>query len=164
MTEAAPQSFPSPNDWQHIISVALPFCSITLIAQKPTKLPRILNTIGDHIKKRRLKLGLLQRDVAKLLGVNTSTVTNWEKSHTKPQLFFIPKVIEFLGYDLVSSETKTTIGEVLLRYRKSRGMTQNELAKRIGIDQTTLSRFEGNRGRCLPSVLKKIGAFLNSRG
>ncbi len=50
--------------------VALPFCSIHLTARKPRKPLTVLNTLGDHIKKRRLELGLLQRQVAGLLGVD----------------------------------------------------------------------------------------------
>jgi len=54
--------------------------------------------MGDHIKNRRLNLGLYQSDVARVLGVNTSTVTNWEKHRSEPLLWVIPKIIEILGY------------------------------------------------------------------
>ena len=40
-----------------------------------------------------------QSAVAKVLGVNTSTVTNWEKHHSEPMMWVIPKIIEFLGYN-----------------------------------------------------------------
>jgi transcriptional regulator with XRE-family HTH domain len=38
--------------------------------------PDALVTLGDHIRKRRLDLGLRQRDVAAQFGVNVNTVTN----------------------------------------------------------------------------------------
>ena len=139
--------------------VALPFCSITLTAQKPTKLPRILNTIGDHIKKRRLELGLYQRQVAKVIGVDECTITNWEMNRTRPTLRTIPTIIEFLGYDPISTET-TTLGEVPLRYRKSRGVNQKELAKQIGIDPTTLGRVERGGVNSSATVKEKISKFL----
>ncbi len=159
MAKAAPPSFPSPNDWQHIIRVALPFCHITLSAQKPTKLPRILNTIGDHIKKRRLELGLYQAQVAEMIGVDECTVTNWEKNRTTPTLRCLPKIIEFLGYDLTGGDA-CTLGRRLVQYRKCRGMTQKELARLIGIDPTTLGRLETKRGKRNPSVFQKVAAFL----
>jgi len=35
-------------------------------------------TIGEHIRKRRMDLGLMQREVAKIIGVTESTIWNWE--------------------------------------------------------------------------------------
>ena len=89
---------------------ALPFCHIKLTAQKHSYLPKIeeLITLGDHLKKRRFEFRLQQKDVAKLLGVDTQTVYNWEKNRSSPSLYQIPKVIEFLGYDPYT--TKETLG------------------------------------------------------
>lgn len=53
--------------------------------------------IGDHIRKKRLDLGLTQIEVAEIIGVKESTVWNWEHG-TEPELRHIPKIIEFLGY------------------------------------------------------------------
>jgi transcriptional regulator with XRE-family HTH domain len=139
----------------------LPFCHITLSAQKPTKLPRILNTIGDHIKRRRLELGLYQAQVAEILAVTESTITNWEKNRTNPTLRSMPKIIEFLGYDPMPSDPET-LGETVFQYRKSHGVSQKGLAQRIGIDPATLSRLERNRGGCLSWVLEKAAAFLET--
>ena len=64
----------------------MPFCQTTLKAKRPRirAYPEELKTIGDHIRKRRLDLGLLQKDVGRLVGVDTTTVTNWEKGRTGP--------------------------------------------------------------------------------
>jgi len=122
----------------------------------------MLITIGDHIKRRRLELGLFQRQVAERLGVDECTVTNWEKHRTEPQLYLIPRIIEFLGYYPEPTDPKT-LGEELLQYRKSCGVSQKELARWIGIDPTTLGRVERNEGRCLPEVLRKVNEFLETR-
>ena len=140
----------------------MPFCSIRLTAPKPTKLPTILNTLGDHIKKRRLELGLYQAEVAEILEVTEPTVTNWEKNRTNPTLRTLPKIIGFLGNELMLNDA-STLGEVVLRYRKTRGITQKKLAIQIGIDPTTLGRLERNGGRCFDVVLEKVTAFLNRR-
>jgi transcriptional regulator with XRE-family HTH domain len=139
----------------------LPFCSLTLKAQKPTKLPTILNSVGDHIKKRRLQLGLHQAQVAEILDVDESTITNWEKNRTSPALRAIPKIIEFLGYDPMPRRSET-LGGQLSQYRKSRGMNQKVVAQQIGIDPATSSRLEREKGGCLTSVLKKVTAFLQT--
>jgi transcriptional regulator with XRE-family HTH domain len=141
----------------------LPFCSITLSAKKPLEkaYPTELLTIGHHLRKRRLDLGLRQRDVAYLLCVDTTTVTNWEKNRTTPTLRCTPRIIEFLGYN-PRSGNDDTVGWRLLRYRKSRGTTQQELAGQIGIDPATLRKLEKGRGKQDPTVLQKINAFLDS--
>jgi transcriptional regulator with XRE-family HTH domain len=51
------------------------------------------------LRKRRLDLGLLQREVAARLGVTESTVTNWELNRTSPKIRFLPGIIALLGYD-----------------------------------------------------------------
>jgi DNA-binding transcriptional regulator YiaG len=35
-------------------------------------------TVGDHIRKKRMELGLLQREDAEIIGVTESSVWNWE--------------------------------------------------------------------------------------
>ena len=66
--------------------------------------------MGGHIRKRRLDLGLLQRDVAALVNATTPTVTNWEKNRTDPRLYLLPEIIRFLGDDPVKGNA-STLGE-----------------------------------------------------
>jgi hypothetical protein len=65
---------------------ALPFCHVVLKGKRalPGSCPNPLKTLGDHLRKRRLDLGLLQREVAKKLGVTTSCVWNSEGNATTP--------------------------------------------------------------------------------
>ena len=80
--------------------VALPFCGTELSAKKPQNpaSPKALTTLGDHIRKRRLDLGLRQQDVEATLGVTESTVTNWELNRITPYFTYLPRIIAFLGY------------------------------------------------------------------
>ena len=41
-------------------------------------------TIGEHLKKRRLELGLEQEQVAKATGVTWLSVSNWERGVYRP--------------------------------------------------------------------------------
>ena len=128
---------------------ALPFCKITLTAIKPTKISQNPQTWGEHIKKRRLELGLFQSGVAKFLGVNTSTVTNWEKHHSEPMLWVIPKVVEFLGY-VPDLQPTQSLGQRIKAYRQCRGVSQKELAAQLDIDPATLGKWERDESRpCL---------------
>ena len=90
------------------------------------------------------------------------TICNWENNRGEPQLQFIPKIVDFLGYQPPGLKL-STLGERILQYRYLHGISQKELAKQIGIDQGTLSRVERNRGKCLASVLQKLRAFLGDR-
>jgi transcriptional regulator with XRE-family HTH domain len=79
----------------------LPFCSLALKSQKPlsAQYPIQIHTLGDHIRKRRLDLGLLQSQVAEKIGVDALTLGNWERQRTQPEIRFIARIVEFLGYD-----------------------------------------------------------------
>ena len=56
-------------------------------------------TIGEHMKKRRLELGLEQEQVASLVGVTWLSVSNWERAVYRPSKRPMPKIIAFLGFD-----------------------------------------------------------------
>ena len=130
-----------------IVRVALPFSHGQLKTQKPSSLPypAQLNTLGDHLRKRRLDLGLLQREVAQKLGVTESTIWNWEANRSSPQIRFILKVIAFLGYDPYSTACGS-FGERLLAFRRSLGLSQKGLAHRMGVDPGTLGEWERGEG------------------
>jgi len=61
--------------------------------------PKQLQTLGDHIRARRLDLGLLQKDVAEIIGVITDTITNWEKGRNQPMRSHYLKITKVLGYN-----------------------------------------------------------------
>ena len=105
--------------------------------------------------------GLLQRDVAQVLGVNGGTVYNWENHRTQPALNFVSKVFKFLGYAL-QIDSVSSIGEKLLRYRRLEGLSQKRLASLLRIDPSTLSRWE--RGLGIPGTTagQRLFEFLRS--
>ena len=98
-------------------------------------------TVGEHISKRRLFLNLKQVEVARLFNVSPFTVFNWEKGHSEPQIFQIPILIEFLGYDPISL-TPNSIAEYLQNKRRQLGWSQKMAAKKLGVDPSTWSIWE----------------------
>jgi DNA-binding transcriptional regulator YiaG len=66
-------------------------CEIVLWAKKPPSkpYPKELKTTGDHLKKRRLELNMLQKELAERFGTTVCTVRNWEKNRSNPSLVFI---------------------------------------------------------------------------
>jgi DNA-binding XRE family transcriptional regulator len=65
---------------------ALLFCRVRLNRKKPKDIahPKKVTTIGDAIRKRRLEFGLRQKDLAKIIGYDKTSVLNWEKGRTHP--------------------------------------------------------------------------------
>src|SRR5579864_7977648 len=80
-------------------TVALPFCHLEFRAarSKSATYPKQINSLGDHLRARRLDLNLLQKQVADQIGVHELTITNWEVNATVPEVRYMPAVIEFLG-------------------------------------------------------------------
>jgi transcriptional regulator with XRE-family HTH domain len=107
---------------------------------KPQGYPAEPRTLGEHIRKRRLDLGLLQKQVGQRIGACVATVWLWEADRIAPELKWWPAIIGFLGYD--PRPAPRTVGERLVRYREARGWSQKRLAEALKIDPSTLSRWE----------------------
>ena len=146
--------------------VAFPFCHVTLSAIKPKNraYPSELKTIGDHLRKRRFDLGLLQKQVAAQIGVTTCTIMYWETNRVSPAIRFIPLINGFLGYDPQAAESRQaeSLAQKLQVQRKLFGLSRKKLAAILGIDQSTLAGWE--RGEHCPTKksLKLISTFLRS--
>lgn len=80
-----------------------PCIPIRLIAKRPPPpgYPKDLKTLGNHLRKNRLDLGLSQKEMAAQLRVSVGTLYNWERSRTSPQQRLIPRIHDFLGYCLL---------------------------------------------------------------
>src|SRR5205823_1575067 len=83
---------------------SVPFCYVTLRRVRCLMGPYLTErkgyptspkTVGEMIRKRRLDLGLLQREAAAQIGCDTDTVTNWEKGRSTPDLKHVAKIVEF---------------------------------------------------------------------
>jgi DNA-binding XRE family transcriptional regulator len=72
-----------------------PFCSIYR-----NRLSQVTEatTIGEHIRKKRCSDGLTQEALAKLLKVNRTTLSHWERGVERPSQLR-PAVVAWLGFD-----------------------------------------------------------------
>ena len=138
------------------------FCELTLTAPKPLPAgyPKTLTTIGDHLRKRRLDLGLTQLEVAPQLGVTEKTVNTWEVHGQQPEIRYLPKIIAFLGYDPLPPAQ--TLAEQIIRHRKMLGLSREELARRLGVDPGTLWRWEAEIRKPRGRFAVLIGRILTS--
>jgi transcriptional regulator with XRE-family HTH domain len=140
--------------------VALPFCHVTLRGQKPksAKYPKAVVTAGDHLRKRRLDLGLEQRVVASILQVGTSSVINWELGRRPVDVAAYPKLIEFLGYNPLPEAL--TPGQAVARHRISRGLSRKSLARLAGVDEATVGRLESDTPRMAKRPVSIVRKYL----
>jgi transcriptional regulator with XRE-family HTH domain len=141
----------------------LPFCHAELRAPKPKseQYPKEINTLGDHLRTRRLDLKLLQREVAEQIGVDETTITGWERNTTTPLIRFMPAIVQFPGYDPLPPAT--SLPERLVAARRELGLTQQKMAERMGVDPGTLQGWESGDHRPTTTSLEVIRRFLQSR-
>jgi transcriptional regulator with XRE-family HTH domain len=122
------------------------------------RIPVAPQTVGDHTRKRRLGLKLLQKDVAKQIGVDKTSVFNWEGNRSSPEIRYTPAIIDFLGYDPLPAAD--TMAEQLIRQRTSLGLSQKEAAGRIGVDPGTLAKWEQGKREPASGFLGRVERFL----
>jgi transcriptional regulator with XRE-family HTH domain len=121
-----------------------------------------VRTFGDHLKKRRLDLGLLQQDVARRIAVTPCTVKNWELDHTSPETRHLPAVHDFLGYQ--PSGPGRTFAETLRHLRRAAGLSQEQLAERTSFDESTIAKWERGDKLPLPANLERLRRFFQTVG
>jgi transcriptional regulator with XRE-family HTH domain len=141
---------------------ALPFGRLTLTGAKPksSSYPAALNTLGDHLRARRLNLGLRQDQVARQIMVDESTIVNWELNHKTPAVQYTPRIIEFLGYDPTSNRRPESLGERIRLKRRRLGLSLRELARILETDQSNLQGWETGRHKPTGKSLVLIDEFL----
>jgi transcriptional regulator with XRE-family HTH domain len=120
--------------------------------------PTELRTIGDHIRRRRLDLGLSQRKAAARMGVSNSKIENWEGSQTTPPTAYLTRISGFLGYEV--DDPAASLVRALAGYRQAAGLTRAELARRIGVHPTVVFRWETGRRGMSRALLRTLEAFM----
>ena len=126
----------------------------TAIRPRNPKYPKELVTLGDHLRSKRLDLGLEQQDVAQVIGVDTDSITNWELNRHPPAIRYYPKIFEFLGYCII--QYPKTEGEQLRLFRIHLGYSTEQLAEFLGVDPSTIQSWEANKRIPLRSSKEKM--------
>jgi len=137
------------------------FANICFSGKRPVNpaYPTKLITLGDHLRKVRLDRGLYQLQVAKLFKVTEDSVIGWELNRHQPTARLAKRIIQFLGYCHLKNET---LGQELYFARLVSGMTQEQVAKLIGCDESNLRQIELNKRNPRKKVLDKIQNFISA--
>jgi transcriptional regulator with XRE-family HTH domain len=138
---------------------ALPFCKSTLKTErKRAGYPCFVNHLGDHIRKRRLDVGLQLKQLAQQLGAHEQCVASWERGLREPSIRFWPKLILFLGHD--PRPLPETLADRVRHRRIGLGLTIKQLASELGVDPGTLADWEGGRRQPAGKFLAKVSGLL----
>ncbi len=140
----------------------MPFSQLDVSTPKPighgyTKEPQ---TIGNHIRNKRLRLKLEQKDLARLLGIKYRTVASWEIRGVVPHWEHFPKIIQFLGYNPLPMDNITIPGKTKLCC-VLKGLSKLQLSRQLSIDARRLKDWEDGKGEPEQGVKDKLEQMLS---
>ena len=96
----------------------------------------------EALRKARLDADLTRGELARLAHVSVGSVQAWETGRAAPQIDSLVKVLDVLEIKITDVVLIEPSDRYLGDLRVLRGLTQTELAKRLGISTTTLSQIE----------------------
>ncbi len=108
-----------------------------------------------------MDLGLRQSDVARTIGVWTSTVNYWENNHFNPEVQYVPKIVAFLGYDPFEPPP-ASFPLQLKAARIAAGLTRRYLAARLGVHAGTVAEWERGEARPVKALRQRLEAFVGA--
>jgi transcriptional regulator with XRE-family HTH domain len=141
----------------------VPFCRdvpLALKALRSKDYSENPQNLGEHLKKRRRELGLLQREAAVRMLIGRDTYVNWETGKTEPVAAQFRPVVVFLGYD--PTPVPKTVAKRVEAKRRLLGATFAQVARYLGWDPGTLTRYLNGTWRMSPNRAASLGAFLSA--
>ena len=118
-------------------------------------------TIGDSLRKQRLRMGLTLKNVAEEFRITESTLRNWETNRRTVSLRFRRRVQDFLG--VCPCDVSLPIGGRLRERREYAGISRKALAQMFSVDEHTVSSWEEHDQPPTARNLEKIILFLKTR-
>lgn len=156
--EPSPQAAPRPRSpgskrlfivFQNTYHAALPFCHYDIrvpesrlngFILRKKGLVRQPGTLGEHLRNRRLALGLRQKDAAERLGTIREVYERWERDARQPVVSEWPGILSLLGY---YPFPVVTLADLVLKARRCQGADQKRLADVLGVIHQKFRRWEG---------------------
>ena len=115
-----------------------------------------LKTVADKLQYARLTAGLLQRELAELVGIDRTTLTAYENGQIVEEHMDVKNIMAIAiacgrdkhfccsPYQIFLAEEP---GAQIKAYRKAHGLTQKMLAAMLGVWDTTVKRWEWQKNK-----------------
>ena len=104
-------------------------------------------SVADHLRKRRLDLGLTRREAGERLGIGPWTYGRWEGGERTVRVRYYPAIIRFLDYDPLPEPR--SLAEAIRYERMRRGLSRVEVARLAGVTEPTIERLEKDNSQAL---------------
>ena len=143
--------------------------------------PREPKTIGEHLRRRRLELGIFQSEAARKLGVSTVTLSRWECGKVYPTWPQQPAVAAYLGFNpftnptlgspkgnersgvaILSPKSSDNIGQAIIRHCMKARKTRKQAAKEMGLSPKTVWNWVTGRRQPNARLRARVLEFLAS--
>lgn len=109
--------------------------------------------LGNHLRNRRLILGLTQEQVAARLGTIREVYDRWERDERKPVVSVWPSILAFLDY---YPDACITPAKLTLLARRRAGLDQKQLAKKVGVVHQKLRAWEQEKVQPSEGQLRRL--------
>ncbi|MFO1486366.1 MAG: helix-turn-helix domain-containing protein [Verrucomicrobiaceae bacterium] len=143
----------------------MPFCFFTIRATKTSLRFRNLTrkgfnlnpeSLGQHLRSKRLLLNLTQAQTAEKLGTIREQYERWERDEITPVASFWPKLVCHFGrYPL----TVTSPADWVLKARRVNGLSQYALGRKIKVIAKIVREWEHGKTEPPAPMLEKIRAI-----
>lgn len=117
---------------------------------------------GDQLKQFRNKHNLTQKELARIYGVDTETVSRFERVGAQEVPFAKIQAMACRALEIHGTDAKplTVTGNKLRRFRTKRGWTGEQFAEFIGLSTRTVISYEARRAAKVPKPKIMGLAFL----
>lgn len=99
--------------------------------------------------------------MAEQIGVTKCTIQYWETNRLIPALRFLPRIVEFLGYDPGADGQPSSLADQLKAHRRKLGLSRKKLANLLHTDESNLAGWETGRHQPVKRSLELICEFLS---
>lgn len=130
--------------------------------------PQALDTVSDKLKWYRFQNGLQQSDMAKIMEVDRKTYSRYEENVLEAYpLDKLEKASKYFGIDIADLLDEYNLflyrgqGAQIKGLRKSLGLTQSELAKRLGVSIQKVKNWEREKVRVSRGTFEKLSQFFS---
>lgn len=114
---------------------------------------------AEKLRAARGAAGLTQTELAGRIGTDQTVVNSWESRGVRPSARSLARICQALGLTVSELyQPHSQIAGTLADLRAAAGLSQSELARRIGVSQTRVSRWE--MAKAVPTW-EEIGAYSN---